>query len=65
MIRDFGFVSYVSSIKNEIFEVQFKLKRVPVLIAAYEKIVGGNNIDNLVKSHIEQDKHLDSFNIIK
>ncbi len=55
----------VSSIKDEISDDQLKLKRVTDLITAYEKIVEGNYIDNLIRAHREQDKHLDSFNIIK
>ncbi len=39
--------NYISSIKDEISEEQLKLKRVSDLIAAYEKIVEGNYIDNL------------------
>lgn len=41
--------NYISSIKDEISEEQLKLKRVSDLIAAYEKIVEGNYIDNLIR----------------
>ncbi len=46
--------SAVSSIKNEISEDQFKLKRMPDLIVAYEKIVEGNYIDSLIRAQREQ-----------
>ncbi len=45
----------VSSIKNEISEDRLKLKRVSDLIAAYEKIVEGNYIDNLVRAQRVQE----------
>ena len=48
----------ISSIKNEISEDQLKLKRVSDLIAAYEKIVEGNYIDNLIRAQREQSKTL-------
>ena len=47
--------NYISSIKNEISEEQLKLKRVSDLIAAYEKIVEGNYIDNLIRAQREQE----------
>ena len=47
--------NFISSIKNEISEEQLKLKRVSNLIAAYEKIVEGNYIDNLIKVQREQE----------
>ena len=46
---------YISSIKDEISEEQLKLKRVSDLIAAYEKIVEGNYIDNLIRAQREQE----------
>ena len=46
--------NYISSIKDEISEEQLKLKRVSDLIAAYEKIVEGNYIDNLICAQREQ-----------
>jgi len=45
----------ISSIKNEISEDQLKLKRVSDLIAAYEKIVEGNYIDNLIRAQRGQE----------
>ena len=48
----------ISSIKNEISEDQLKLKRVSDLIAAYEKIVEGNYIDNLIREQSEPNKAL-------
>lgn len=48
----------ISSIKNEISEDQLKLKRVSDLITAYEKIVEGNYIDNLVRAQRGQNKTL-------
>ena len=47
--------NYISSIKDEISEEQLKLKRVSGLIAAYEKIVEGNYIDNLIRAQREQE----------
>ena len=47
--------NYISSIKEEISEEQLKLKRVSDLIAAYEKIVEGNYIDNLIRAQREQE----------
>ena len=47
--------NYISSIKDEISEEQPKLKRVSGLIAAYEKIVEGNYIDNLIRAQREQE----------
>lgn len=41
----------VKSIKNELPDDQLKLKHVSDLITAYETIVEGNYIDNLVKAH--------------
>ncbi len=50
----------VSLIKNEISDDQLKLKlkRVSDLIAAYEKIVEGNYIDNLIRAQMEQNRTL-------
>ena len=42
--------NYISSIKDEISEEQLKLKRVSDLIAACEKIILGNYIDNLIRA---------------
>lgn len=47
--------NYISLIKDEISEEQLKLKRVSDLISAYEKIVEGNYIDNLIKAQREQE----------
>ena len=47
--------NYISSNKDEISEEQLKLKRVSGLIAAYEKIVEGNYIDNLIRAQREQE----------
>lgn len=47
--------NYISSNKDEISEEQLKLKRVSDLIAAYEKIVEGNYIDNLIRAQREQE----------
>ena len=46
--------NYISSIKDEISEEQLKLKRVSDLISAYEKIVEGNYIDNLIRAQNKQ-----------
>lgn len=48
---------YVSSIKNDIFTEQLKLKRVTDLIAVYEKIIEGNYIDNLIKAQREHEQN--------
>ncbi|MCM1166913.1 MAG: plasmid recombination protein [Lachnospiraceae bacterium] len=45
---------YVSSLKNDIFNEQLKLKRVSDLITVYENIVEGNYIDNLIRAQREQ-----------
>ena len=47
--------NYISSIKDEISDEQLKLKRVSDLISAYEKIVEGNYIDNLIRAQREQE----------
>ncbi len=47
--------NYISSIKDETSEDQLKLKRVSDLITAYEKIVEGNYIDNLIRAQKEQE----------
>ena len=59
--------NYISSIKNEISEEQLKLKRMSDLIAAYEKIVEGNYIDNLICAQREQKQTItpDSPNLKK
>ncbi len=44
----------ISSIKTEISDEQLKLKRVSDLITAYEKIVEGNYIDNLIRTPKER-----------
>lgn len=49
---------YVSSIKNDIFTEQLKLKRVTDLIAVYEKIIEGNYIDNLIKAQREHEQNM-------
>ena len=51
----------VKSIKDELPDDQFKLKRVSDLITAYEKIVEGNYIDNLIRGQKdrEQSKMID------
>lgn len=45
---------YASSIKNEIFDEQLKLKRMSDLITVYENLVEGNYIDNLIKAQRER-----------
>ncbi len=55
----------VSSIKTEISDEQLKLKRVSDLITAYEKIVEGNYIDNLIRAQREQYKRLDTLSLVK
>lgn len=55
----------VKSVKADLPDEQLKLKRVSDLITAYEKIVEGNYIDNLVRVQKEQDKTLDNANLIK
>ncbi len=46
---------YISSIKDEVSEEQLKLGRVSNLISAYERIVEGNYIDNLIRAQREQE----------
>ena len=46
-------------------EDQLKLKRVSNLITAYEKIVEGNYIDNLIRAQRERDRTIDNANLIK
>lgn len=48
--------SGVTSIKEELSNEQLRLKRVSDLITAYEKIVGGNYIDNLIRAQREQEQ---------
>lgn len=48
--------SDVTSIKAEMSDEQLKLKRVSDLITAYEKIVEGNYIDNLIRTQREQEQ---------
>ncbi len=57
----------ISSIKTEISDEQLKLKRVSNLIAAYEKIVEGNYIDNLIRAlkASNQGKSFDTLTPIK
>ncbi len=51
-----SFQSGVTSIKAELSDEQFKLKRVSDLVTAYEKIVEGNYIDNLIRTQREQEQ---------
>ena len=44
------------SIKAELSDEQLKLKRVSDLITAYENIVEGNYIDNLIRLQREQEQ---------
>lgn len=46
---------YVQNLKSELIEEQLKLARVKTLIGAYEEIVEGNYIDNLLKAQNEQE----------
>ena len=46
----------VNSVKAELSDEQLKLKRVSYLITAYETIVEGNYIDNLVRAQRDSDK---------
>lgn len=46
----------ITSVKNEVADEQLKLKRVSDLITAYEKIVEGNYIDNLIRAQKEQEQ---------
>ncbi|MDE7400188.1 MAG: plasmid recombination protein [Oscillospiraceae bacterium] len=46
---------YVQNLKSELIEEQLKLARVKTLISAYEEIVEGNYIDNLLKAQNEQE----------
>lgn len=48
--------SEVTSIKAELSDEQLKLKRVSDLITAYEKIVEGNYIDNLIRAQKEREQ---------
>ncbi len=47
------FTTNINSIKRELSDEQLKLKRVSELITAYEKIVEGKYIDNLIRAKIE------------
>lgn len=55
----------VNSVKAELSDEQLKLKRVSDLITAYETIVEGNYIDNLVRAQRDPDKTLDNANLVK
>lgn len=55
----------MKSIKDELPDDQLKQKRVSDLITAYENIVEGNYIDNLVRARREQDKSLDTASFVK
>ena len=46
----------ITSAKNDVADEQLKLKRVSDLITAYEKIVEGNYIDNLIRAQREQEQ---------
>ncbi|MBD5112199.1 MAG: hypothetical protein HDT42_06660 [Ruminococcaceae bacterium] len=46
---------YIQNLKSELIEEQLKLARVKTLIGAYEEIVEGNYIDNLLKAQKEQE----------
>lgn len=46
----------VNSVKAELSDEQLKLKRVSDLITAYENIVEGNYIDNLIKAQKEREQ---------
>ncbi len=59
------FPTAVLSIKNEISDEQLKLRRVSDLITAYEKIVEGNYIDNLVRGQRERSKTIDIKDLVK
>lgn len=50
----------VKSIKSDLSDEQLKLKRVSDLITAYETIVEGNYIDNLIKGHKERTKGIET-----
>lgn len=45
-----GLPDLITVTKNEVADEQLKLKRVSNLITAYESIVEGNYIDNLVRA---------------
>lgn len=55
----------MKSIKSDLPDDQLKLKRVSCLITAYETIVEGNYIDNLVRAQKERDRILDNANLVK
>lgn len=57
--------SEAKSVKAELSDEQLNLKRVSDLIVAYESIVEGNYIDNLIKAQREQHKTLDTANLSK
>lgn len=57
--------SEVNQTKNVLSDEQLKLKRVSDLITAYENIVDGNYIDNLVRVQRECSKTLDNANLVK
>lgn len=47
---------YVQNLKAEMTEEQLKLARVKDLISAYEEIVEGNYIDNLIAAQKERER---------
>ena len=47
---------YVQNLKAETTEEQLKLARVKDLISAYEEIVEGNYIDNLIAAQKERER---------
>ncbi|MCM1276423.1 MAG: hypothetical protein NC299_13870, partial [Lachnospiraceae bacterium] len=51
-----GLPEIITATKNEVADEQLKLKRVSDLITAYEKIVDGNYIDNLIRAQKEQEQ---------
>ncbi len=55
----------ITSANNEVADEQLKLKRVSDLITAYEKIVEGNYIDNLIRAQKEQARTAESPNLKK
>lgn len=47
---------YVQNLKNETIEEQVRMAKIKDLISAYEKIIEGNYIDNLIAAQKEQTK---------
>lgn len=54
--RSEEFPDLITATKNEVADEQLKLKCVSDLMTAYEKIIEGNYIDNLIREQREQER---------